>query len=253
MAESYLIDGTNISTYMAHVQTLDGMIGVPPMQQSDFVVPGRTGVVAAKPWAGPRPVVIGGIITGTDRSTYQTNARALASLCFNGGDTVTIKRTLDLSASTTQSAVATARYVSGLESVEQLSYNVGRVAIEFSLLDGYFHDENYTTEPATSNPIFGLTVPGDAPTTKIKIRFSSVVGTVRLTNTTTSDYVQYTASNSSTVELDVSEFFATPANTISSVRAGTASYYWMRLNPGANNFTFTGNGTVQILYKAAYL
>ena len=145
--------------------------------------------------------------------------------------------------------------MSGLESIEQVSYNVGRVAIEFSLLDGYFYDEAYTTETATSDAAFSLDVPGDAPTTKVKVRFSGGSGVQKLTNTTTTDYIQWTGDTTTTVELDVDEFTATQStsNVISGVRAGTASYYWLRLMPGRNDFTLSSNGSVQILYKAAYL
>lgn len=255
MAESYSIDGTSITTYMAHVQTLDGLIGAPPMIQRDYTVPGRTGVVAAKPWAGPRPIVIGGIVAGADRIAYQTNLRALANLCFNGGDTVTVKRVLDTSTTTTLTTVATARYVSGLDRVDELAHHTGRVAIEFSLLDGYFYDEAFTDLGSTTDGAFAIEVPGDAPTTKVRVRFNSGSGAQRLTNTTTDDFVQYTGSTSTSVLLDVADFTATQSssNVIGAVRSGTASYYWMRLMPGRNDFTLTGGGSVRLLYKAAYL
>ena len=137
MSAAYSTDGTDISTLLAYVQTLDGLIGTPPMLQRDYVIPGRTGSVAAKPWAGARPLTFGGIVTGATRSAYLTNLRALASLCFNGGDTVEIKRVLDVTGGTL-TTVGTARYVGGLESVNQLADNVWRVAIEFSLLTGFF-------------------------------------------------------------------------------------------------------------------
>lgn len=255
MAESYSIDGTSITTYMAHVQTLDGLIGAPPMIQSDYAVPGRTGVIAAKPWAGPRPIVIGGIVTGADRTAYQTNLRALANLCFNGGDTITVKRVLDTSTTTTLTSVATARYINGLDRVEELAHNVGRVAIEFNLLDGYFYDEAFTDLGATSAATFSEEIPGDAPTTQVKVQFSAGSGAQRLTNTTTGDYVQWTGDTTTLVELDVAAFTATQStsNVIGPVRSGTASYYWLRLLPGRNDFTLTGGGSVRLLYKAAHL
>lgn len=255
MAESYSIDGTNITTYMAHVQTLDGLIGAPPMIQRDYTVPGRTGVVAAKPWAGPRPIVIGGIVAGADRIAYQTNLRALANLCFNGGDTVTIERVLDTSTTTTLTTVATARYVNGLDRVDELAHHTGRVAIEFSLIDGYFYDESFTDLGVESAAAFSEEIPGDAPTTQVKVQFSAGSGAQRLTNTTTGDYVQFTGSTSTLVELNVADFTATQSgsNVVGAVRSGTASYYWLRLVPGRNDFTLTGGGSVRLLYKAAYL
>jgi hypothetical protein len=255
MAESYSINGTNVSTYMSYVQTLDGLIGAPPMRQADYTVPGRTGVIAAKPWAGPRPIVIGGIVTGADRTEYQTNLRALANLCFNGGDTITVKRVLNTSATTTLTSVATARYVNGLDRVDELAHHTGRVAIEFSLLDGFFYDESFTDLQSTTDAKFTIQVPGDAPTTQVRVRFGNGSDTQRLTNDTTGDYIQYTGSTSTNVLVDVANFTATQGsnNVIGNTRSGTASYYWMRLVPGRNDFTRTGNGSVRVLYKAAYL
>jgi len=254
MAESYSIDGTDISTLLTHVQTLDGLIGTPPMLQRDYVIPGRTGSVAAKPWAGARPLTFGGIVTGATRSAYQTNLRALASLCFNGGDTVEIKRVLDVTGGTL-TTVGTARYVGGLESVNELAHNVGRVAIEFSLLTGFFYDEDYTDEGIAPAASFSLDIPGDATTSEVRVQFSGGSGAQKLTNNTTSDYVQYTGTTSTAVVLDAANFTATQggSSVVSGVEAGTASYYWMRLQPGVNSFTYTGNGDVRVLYKAAYL
>ena len=255
MAESYSIDGTDISTLMTHVQTLDGLIGTPPMLQRDYVIPGRTGSVAAKPWAGARPLTFGGIVTGATRIAYQGNLRSLAELCFNGGDTVTITRVIDLPADETLSVVGTARYVGGLESVNELAPNVGRVAIEFSLISGFFYASDYADSGVKSTSTFTIDAPGEAPTSEVKVQFSGGTGAQKLTNTTTGDYVQYTGATSTAVELNSATFTATQGatNVVSGVEAGTASYYWMRLNPGVNSFTRTGNGDVQVFYKAAYL
>ena len=50
MAETYKINATDVTTYLTHLQVIDGSIGIPPMRQDDYVVPGRTGAVAATPW-----------------------------------------------------------------------------------------------------------------------------------------------------------------------------------------------------------
>jgi len=122
MAESYKIGATDIATYLTHVQIVDGSIGIPPMRQDDYVVPGRTGAVAATPWWAPRVVTFGGIITGTTRAGMQANLKSLMSLVLQGGDTYTMSRTLDtLGTPTTVTHTATARYLGGLEQVEALS------------------------------------------------------------------------------------------------------------------------------------
>ena len=50
MAETYKINSTDVTTFLTHLQVIDGSIGIPPMRQDDYVVPGRTGAIAATPW-----------------------------------------------------------------------------------------------------------------------------------------------------------------------------------------------------------
>lgn len=255
MAEQYKINGVSVGEYLTAIQRVDGYIGAPPMQQRDYVVPGRTGVIAAKAWSGPRPFILGGVIAGGTRSDYQDKLRDFGNLCFNSGDTFTLSRTLDLTTTTTQTTVATARYVGGLDSVNELSNRVCRLAVEFSLIDGFFFDAAYTEGAAISESAFTIDVPGDAATTEVRVRFTGGSGAQRVTNTTTGDYVEYTGSTSTAVDIDVAKFTAVQGSSsvIANVSSGTASYYWLRLKPGKNNLTRTGNGSVRISYKAAWL
>lgn len=256
MAESYAINGTSIASVLTHVQTLSGFIGTPSLRQSDYSVPGRTGVVAATPWIGPRQVSVGGVVEGTSRADFQAKLRALMNLCFGGGDTFTLTRTLVDTAGKDIVAQSTARYSGGLESAEMLSDRVARVAVDFTLLDGLWTDPAYTDSGALTSATFSLTVPGDSVTSAVKVRFNNTASTQRLTNTTLGDWVQYGASTvASMVELDIAAFTAVQSsvNKIAYVSANTTSYYWMRLTPGVNTFALTGGGQVRVLYKAAWL
>jgi hypothetical protein len=257
MAESYTVNGTDLTTYLTHLQTLDGFIGVPQMRQDDFVIPGRTGSVAAAPWIGPRPLTVGGVVSGADRAAYQANLRALSSLCFNDGQPVTLGRTL--AGSSAVAVEGEARYVGGLDSISQLSDKAGRVAVEFSLLTGVWLDTAETDSGPKTGPVltgFGIQIPGDVTTSAVRVVFSGVNATQRLTNTTTGDWVQTTANTTTdAVTLDVSNFTAVQlvSSVISTVSSNTESFYWMRLAPGPNTFILTGGGTVRLYWKSAWL
>ena len=182
MAETYKIGATDVTTYLTHLQVIDGNIGIPPMRQDDFVVPGRTGAIAATPWSGPRVVTFGGIVTGATRAAYQANLKNLAKLVHNGGQTFTLSRTLDtVGTPTTQTTEATARYLGGLEVAEQLAPKVGRVAFDVQLMDGYF----FETAAASLGTVAGtavVNVAGDAPTQNVTVTYSIGAGSQRLTN-----------------------------------------------------------------------
>lgn len=257
MAESYRINGTDLSTVMHSLQTLDGFVGVPQMRQDDFIVPGRTGSVAAAPWIGPRPVTVGGLIRGDTRAEYQANLRRFASLCFNDGRTFTLSRQL---AGDAASVEGTARYVAGLDTVEQLSDRVGRVAVEFSLLTGVWLDSAETDSGPKTGPSspagFALQVPGDATTSAVRVQFSGSSSTQTLWNATTGDSLSTTANTTTDpVTCDVSLFTATQliSSVIGTVSANATSFYWMTLRPGPNTFLLTGGGTVRLYWKSAWL
>ena len=217
MAETYKINSTDVTTYLTHLQVIDGSIGIPPMRQDDYVVPGRTGAIAATPWWGPRVVTFGGVVAGATRADYQTNLRDLAKLVHNAGQTFTIERTLDLAGTAgTLVKEATGRYAGGLEVAEQLSNRVGRVAFDVLLLDGYWYDTTASTAgTVTTSGTF--TIAGDAPTQNVTLTYSVGAGSQLVTN---------------------------------SAFAGLGR---LTLVPGSNVLTLTGGGNVVVAYKAAWL
>ena len=215
MAETYKINSTDVTTYLTHLQVIDGSIGIPPMRQDDYVVPGRTGAIAATPWWGPRVVTFGGVVAGSTRVAYQSNLKSLAKLVHNGGQTFKIERTLDLT-SGTQTTEATARYGGGLEVAEQLSNRVGRVAFDVLLMDGYWYDATATTH-GTITGSGTVTVDGDAPTQNVTLTYSIGAGSQRVSN------------------------------------AAFPGLGRLTLVPGQNVLTLTGGGNVVLSYKAAWL
>lgn len=217
MAETYKINTTDVTTYLTHLQVIDGNIGIPPMRQDDYVVPGRTGAIAATPWWGPRVVTFGGVVAGATRADYQTNLRDLAKLVHNAGQTFTIERTLDLAGTAgTLVKEATGRYAGGLEVAEQLSNRVGRVAFDVLLMDGYWYDTTASTAgTVTTSGTF--TIAGDAPTQNVTLTYSVGAGSQRVTNSAFTGLGRLT------------------------------------LVPGSNVLTLTGGGNVVVAYKAAWL
>lgn len=215
MAETYKINSTDVTTYLTHLQVIDGSIGIPPMRQDDYVVPGRTGAIVATPWWGPRVVTFGGVVAGSTRVAYQSNLKNLAKLVHNGGQTFKIERTLDLT-SGTQTTEATARYAGGLEVAEQLSNRVGRVAFDVLLMDGYWYDATATTH-GTITGSGTVTVDGDAPTQNVTLTYSIGAGSQRVSN------------------------------------AAFPGLGRLTLVPGQNVLTLTGGGNVVLSYKAAWL
>jgi hypothetical protein len=217
MAESYKIGATDVTTYLTHLQVIDGNIGVPPLLQGDYSVPGRTGAIAATPWWGPRVVTFGGIIAGATRPAMQANLKSLASLVLNGGDTFTMSRTLDTAGTpATVTHTATARYLGGLEQSEQLSNRVARVAFDVQLMDGFWYESAYTAGTALAGTTV-VNVVGDAPTQDVQLTYSIGAGSQRVTNTAYPGLSRLT------------------------------------LKPGNNTLVVTGGGTVTLRYKAAWL
>lgn len=214
MAETYKIGSTDLASVFTHLQRIDGFIGIPAPMQDDYSVPGRTGLVSATAWFGPRVITFGGIVAGSTRVAYQTALKSLGKLVLNGGQTFTLSRTLDTSGTPTHSA--TARYLGGLEQVEPLSNRVGRVAFDVQLMDGFFYDSGYASLGSISGSQT-VNVDGEAPTQDVTITYSIGAGTQRVSN------------------------------------AAFPGLGRLTLVPGNNTLTVTGGGSVTISYKAAWL
>lgn len=254
MAEGYYINGTDLSTYMEIVR-VDAQGHAPAMLQEDYLVPGRTGAIATKPWFGPSTVMIGGIIKAATRPLYLERMHNLIKLCVNSGLPFTMKRVLPFPAGD-KTATAQARYTGGLDMVEQISPRAGKAMIEFTLLSSFWSDENYTSSQAQTGS-FGLQVTTDAATSDLVVVLSGG-SNQRLTNVVTGDWVQFNASTSPhPVTLNVAAFTAVQnsLNVIDKVSTNPSNTtrYWLTMPPGANQFALTGGGTVQIQYKGLYV
>lgn len=254
MAEQYFIGATDIASLMT-IQRVDATAHAPTMLQQDFLVPGRTGAVAVKPWFGPSSIMIGGIVAAGSRPAYLDRIANLVRVCVNSGLPFTMKRILPR-ASGTRTSTCSARYVAGLEYIEPISDRLGRVMVEFSILSSFWEDEDYTSTQSLSGS-FTLVVPGDTATNELIVTLSGGTNQ-RITNTTNGNYVQVNAVTTATpAVLDIYNFTAlqSTTNIIDKIEPNPANptNYWWTLAPGTNNIVLTGGGTVQVQYKGLYL
>ena len=254
MAEGYFIGSTDLSTFM-DIQRVDASGHAPTMLQDDYLVPGRTGAVPTRPWFGPSTVMIGGVIHAATRPAYLEKVHGLIKLCVNSGLPFTMKRVLPFP-SGERTATAQARYVGGLDVIEQLSPRSGRAMAEFTLLSSFWSDETYTSSQPQAGS-FGLQVATDTATNDLVVVLSGG-SNQRLTNTVTGDWVQFGASTTTNpVTLNVRDFTAVQnsTNVIDKVSTNPSNTtrYWLTMPPGPNQFALTGGGTVQIRYKGLYV
>lgn len=262
MAEKYTVNGTDATTVIQHLQTIDGNVGVPTPMQEDYLVPGRVGAIAAKPWVGPRTLTLAGLVVGTASGTRSARddclnkLRTLGKTFFANGTAFTLRRETVNTNGLALVVESAARYLGGLESAQFDAPNVARVAADFVLLDGYFHGTATTTGTVTATS--SVVVDGDVPTSRVTVTFTGGTAAQRLINTSTGSWVQYgTAAGGTAVALDVQAFTATSgsASVVGNVtfNAADGSRPWLTLLAGTNNLQLTGGGTAVITWIGEYL
>lgn len=255
MSSPLLFGGVDPAAYGVIVETLDGLVGGPPLQGGDLVVPGRAGAVSVgELLAGPRPIQVGAAVVADDSPTLLADVQAFCQAVYGQGLPYTLTRQLDTSPMQTTAGLA--RYVSGL-SPDRLGAVGARCAFTVLLLDGYFYDTAASTTTTTVTTAGGtVMVGGQARTRRMTLTFTGVSGawTMVLTNTTTGVSVTLTGSGTTPVVVDVEAFTATQggANVIGNV-AHSGDNYFMVLAPGNNVFTLTGGASVAVAAKAAWL
>lgn len=253
MSSPLLFGGVDPAAYGVIVETLDGLVGGPPLQGGDLVVPGRAGAVSVgELLAGPRPIQVGAAVVADDSPTLLADVQAFCQAVYGQGLPYTLTRQLDTSPMQTTAGLA--RYVSGL-SPDRLGAVGARCAFTVLLLDGYFYDTAASTTTVTTAG-GTVTVGGQARTRRMTLTFTGVSGawTMVLTNTTTGVSVTLTGSGTTPVVVDVEAFTAVQGgtNVIGNV-AHSGDNYFMVLAPGNNVFTLTGGASVAVAAKAAWL
>lgn len=258
MSERYEVDGVDLTTLVHSVQVIDGFMGVPRPLNDDITVPGRWGVIATKPYFDRRTVTLGVVLRGSSRADYLANVKEFARIIVNNGRTFTLTRVHDVEGEGEQRVDATARYVSGFETVEQIAPNSGRISVELVLLDGFWKSQTYHDTGLTGASLFAIDVPGEMQTPYVQVIFQGGASVQRLTNLDSGAYVEWTGSTAShSVTVDVEAFTVTQN---ASVALTPFAYdnpdgdrYWFMLGPGANQMELSSSGSVQIRYKGAFI
>lgn len=152
MSDTIKVAGVDLKNYLTPIGLLK-VIGLPPSVGEDYQIPGYVGAIPARLGRGPRTVTVGGLILGKSvqtpmqdqdvtvaRNAYRTKLEAFSSLVFQNGETFTLvwETTTGGYLPTTVQRNATARYMSGIDDIEQLTPWAGRVAVEFLLLTPFW-------------------------------------------------------------------------------------------------------------------
>lgn len=261
MAESLSINGTPLSTHLYAIQATRGLVGAPSWRGGSYELPGRPGALTGQAWAGPRIVTVSGLLVGNStsalipadaRARYLDRIRALSALVLNAGQPFTLTRVIPRQSGGDLTVTAQARYLGGLDGVEQVAAHAGRVAFDLEVLDPFWYPSADTdvTVATTATP----TVAGDVPTTRITLVFEGSLTAQRLTNTTTGSWVEVAAGIGDT-EIDVEAFSAIRASaSIAGLVTQNSDFtHWFDLAPGSNSLELTGGTSVEVSYRAAYL
>lgn len=264
MAESLSINGTALSTHLYAVQATRGLVGAPSWRGGSYELPGRPGALAGAAWAGPRIVTVTGLLVGNStsqlipadaRARYLDRIRALAALVTNGGEPFTLTRVIPRASGGDLTVTAQARYLGGLEAVEQVAAHAGRVAFDLEVLDPFWYTAATADVPVTFS-VVNIDVAGDVPTHRIILDFVGTGSAQRLTNTTTGAWIQLDG-GLGTVDVDVENFIATHTGTsvAGHVTSNPDRVHWFDLAPGVNALELTGVDITQVdvSYQAAYL
>lgn len=253
MAESVLIDGTNPSTYM-RVTNIRGLIGNVQSIGADYSTPRYHGMTAGDRWPGARVLTFEGMILGDSRPDYMDDMRALAALVWNDGGTYTVTRTIERVSGGDLVAVCTGRYLSGLETLAQVSNNKGRLSFDVRLLEPYWFDSAATTLSAITGSATP-TIAGDVATRNLTLTFSGATAVQRLTNNTTGQWVEVLGNTAASTALDCTALTAirSGASKAGDVAHNASFDDWMTLPAGSNSLTLTGGGQVVVAYKGAWL
>lgn len=263
MAESLSIDGTDLASVAYAITGYRGLVGAPPKRGGDYEVPRRSGALGGVAWGGPRIVTVYGVLYGNNgavlvpadaRARYLDRARQLSALVYRDGKVFDLTRVIPRQSGGDLTTTVRARYLAGLDSIEQAAFHAGRFAVDLYCFDANWHALSDTTLSAitgSSSP----SIAGDVATRKVTLTFSGVTGIQRLTNATTGDWVEVLGDSADDTVLDCENFTATrdAASVTGLVDHNGATSDWMTLAAGTNALTLTGGGSVTVAYRGAYL
>lgn len=232
-------------------QYWEGVLGAPELYGDPLHVPLRPGAIDIPQVPGKRPVLVGVLTYGQSQAEHNDSWRDLARLLWSPEQALNLKRTMRFTAGD-ETHECRAKYVSGLDASMLAGGRMGRMAIRFDNLDGYWYQTD-TTDVDILGGSDTVAVGGDAVTRQMTVQLSGGTNQV-LTNTTTGTVLSFLGDTTTPVSLDVPSFTATQggSNVVTKVNHANDTF-WMTLAPGDNEFTLTGGGSATISAKAAYL
>ncbi len=253
--------------YWSMEQYWENVAGAPDLEGAPVHLPLRPGALHVPQVVGERKFRVGMIVTGShdkDQAGHNQAWRRLARLLWSPEEPLVMRRTMAypaLADGQAQPALLTHECNAVLQDGLDPSYQHGkafsRLALRFINLDGYWYaiqdDEATTTISGGSGSI---TVDGDAATRRMRITLSGGSGLQVLTNTTNGCMMTFNGSTEGVLETDVDVFSFTAVQDGKNVTGSvnhSGDVFWMRLDPGVNEFTLTGGGSATISARAAYL
>lgn len=255
------VDGTwldEVGPGTVVVQLLEGFMDGPEMAGDPFAVPLRTGEMGVPQVPHGRPLTVGMYLKCASHTDLLATWRNLATLMHKprSKEQLVLTRDLDYGGGVvTTEARAAYRDGLGYERIQRNGATDGRMAVRLRHLDGYWLD------PAESAQIdlgatATVTVGGDAPTDLVRIWLrGGGTGLKVLTNETLGVALSYNGETTSDyVLIDSANFTAVQGgeNRIRNLNHA-GDVFPMRLAPGDNEFSFSGSGTWDIGWKAAWL
>lgn len=256
MWDTLLVDGTDLSTIVSCVQTLDGNYNAAVARGDDITIPGVDGEIFTDKPYGAGTVDYGLVFAGDTTAEFNDQYRVLKTL-IRPGKQLTLTRRVSYSTGN-ESHTAVATYASGLTMSPQLM-RFGKVAVSFKILSGVWYAASPTTVSVGSGFSTTLAAAGETRTHKMTI---TVPGGSSITNSTNGftlsldmSSIVYSGGTAPTdpVTINVLNMTATQdGNDVSNCMTWNQRYP-MRLEPG-NNTIFPGAGiTASFSYYPAYL
>lgn len=245
MANTILIDGTDIATTARIVKQWEGVHDTATLRGNLVTYPGADGETDTDQPFGPTILGLGLVLLGSTITTFNDQYQTLRRLCRPGG-TVTLTKQLDLTAGT-QSYTATCKLRRCTPS--QLSPSAYAVALEFSVLDGVWHGSQVTQ--AISNGSNTPSISGELRTKRMTITLTGGT-TPTLTNSTTGHSLHFNGTMSAPVIIDVENGTATRSSADVSEALTWTKLSPFALLPGTNTIVLAGGGSASIAYYPAY-
>lgn len=262
-------DGVSLHTYAWSVETLGGM-GPPPLRGEDIVVPLRNGevwvpkkfsanVLTLSMWLRGVAADAGSGVVQETQQMYEERYNDLVRLLWTPGRQLALtKRFYDQGS--LRVAVAMAEFRGGLAPVKS-GRAFGRCTVDLKIAEGVFYDQAYRTVNL-NNGDNTITVPGNAPTSKILVNINGARNQPRIRNTSLGVDFIYNRSvltgNTAIVNtdtFDVSESGA-PAYDGAPYIINSGDEQWLTLRPGVNVInvsSVSGAGAINLQYKAAWV